>query len=75
MSDFLEGLCHVAAGAWEQRAIWPIRWGGDLGDQIGRLTVGFWPGHWVATPDQETPQVLNGQLQKKQREKKKMNIS
>lgn len=27
----------------EQQAIWPIRWGPDLGSQIGR--TGCWPGH------------------------------
>lgn len=49
-SDSSEGLCHAATGVWEQRVIWPIRWGGDLGGQIGSVTVGCWPGHWGCHP-------------------------
>lgn len=44
LSDFSEGLCHMTTGVWEQRAIWPIRRGGDSVGQIGRFTIGCRPG-------------------------------
>lgn len=50
LSDSSEGLCHAATGVWEQQVIWPIRWGGDLGGQIGRVTVGCGPGLWGLPP-------------------------
>lgn len=50
LSDSSEGLCHAATGAWEQRVIWPIRCGCDLGGQIGSVTVGWWPKHWGCHP-------------------------
>lgn len=44
LSDFSEDLCHMTTGVREQRAIWPIRRGGDSVGQIGRYAIGCRPG-------------------------------